>query len=86
MCTTKWRKKRSEDGIELITVDAEHSPLKQVEQVESFIAQHVDAIIMNPCEVEASSPAVAKALAAKIPIINVNSETSTPAIGLCWVR
>ncbi|CCH51458.1 periplasmic binding protein/LacI transcriptional regulator [Fibrisoma limi BUZ 3] len=70
--------KQAEDaGVELITVDAERSALKQVEQVESFIAQKVDAIIMNPCEVEASSPAVAKALAAKIPIINVNSETST---------
>ncbi|WP_080054474.1 sugar ABC transporter substrate-binding protein [Spirosoma aerolatum] len=70
-------KKAEADGIDLITVDAERSALKQVEQVESFIAQHVDAIIMNPCEVEASSPAVTKALAAKIPIINVNSETST---------
>ncbi|WP_128544559.1 sugar ABC transporter substrate-binding protein [Larkinella soli] len=70
-------KKAQEAGVELITVDAERSALKQIEQVESFIAQKVDAIIMNPCEVEASSPAVAKALAAKIPIINVNSETST---------
>ncbi|QJW89281.1 sugar ABC transporter substrate-binding protein [Spirosoma taeanense] len=69
-------KKAGEAGVELITVDAERSALKQVEQVESFIAQKVDAIIMNPCEVEASSPAVTKALAAKIPIINVNSETS----------
>ncbi|WP_460969463.1 sugar ABC transporter substrate-binding protein [Spirosoma migulaei] len=70
-------KKAEADGVELITVDAERSALKQVEQIESFIAQKVDAIIMNPCEVEASSPAVTKALAAKIPIINVNSETST---------
>ncbi|GAB3998922.1 sugar ABC transporter substrate-binding protein [Spirosoma daeguense] len=69
-------KKAEADGVELITVDAERSALKQVEQVESFIAQGVDAIIMNPCEVEASSPAVTKALAANIPIINVNSETS----------
>jgi len=70
-------RKAEQAGVDLITVDAERSALKQVEQVESFIAQKVDAIIMNPCEVEASSPAVAKALAAKIPIINVNSETST---------
>ena len=69
-------KKAQEMGVELIVVDAERSALKQVEQVESFIAQKVDAIIMNPCEVEASSPAVTKALAAKIPIVNVNSETS----------
>lgn len=69
-------KRANELGVELIIVDAERSALKQVEQIESFIAQQVDAIIMNPCEVEASSPAVTKALAAGIPIINVNSETS----------
>ncbi|MCF0042949.1 sugar ABC transporter substrate-binding protein [Dyadobacter fanqingshengii] len=68
--------KAKELGVELITVDAERSALKQVEQVESFIAQGVDAIIMNPCEVEASSPAVKLAMDANIPIINVNSETS----------
>ena len=69
-------KKAKESDVELITVDAERSALKQIEQVESFIAQKVDVIIMNPCEVEASSPAVTKALAANIPIINVNSETT----------
>jgi len=68
--------KAKELGAELIVVDAERSALKQVEQVESFIAQGVDAIILNPCEVEASSPAIKLALAAKIPIINVNSETT----------
>jgi len=69
--------KAKELGAELIVVDAERSALKQVEQVESFISQGVDAIILNPCEVEASSPAVKLAMDAKIPIINVNSETST---------
>lgn len=72
----EMEKKAQEAGVELITVDAERSALKQIEQVESFIAQGVAAIIMNPCEVEASSPAVTKALAAGIPIINVNSETA----------
>jgi inositol transport system substrate-binding protein len=68
--------KAEELGAELIIVDAERSSLKQVEQVERFIAQGVDAIILNPCEVEASSPAVKLALDAKIPVINVNSETT----------
>lgn len=72
----EMEKKAKEAGVELITVDAERSALKQVEQIESFIGQGVDAIVMNPCEVEASSPAVTKALAAGIPIINVNSETA----------
>jgi inositol transport system substrate-binding protein len=73
----EMQKKATEMGVKLIIVDAERSALKQMEQVESFIAQGVDAIILNPCEVEASSPAVSRALAANIPIVNVNSETST---------
>jgi inositol transport system substrate-binding protein len=67
--------KARETGVKLIVNDAQRSPERQVQQVESFIAQKVDAIILNPCEVEASSPAVTKALAAGIPIVNVNSET-----------
>ncbi len=62
-------------GVELIVNDAQRSADTQVRQVESFIAQKVDAVILNPCEVEASSPAVEKAMAAGIPIVNVNSET-----------
>ena len=71
----EMQKKAQELGAELIIVDAERSPLKQIEQIESFIAQKVDVIILNPCEYEASSPAVTKALAAGIPIVNVNSAT-----------
>ena len=65
-------------GVTLIVNDAQRSAERQVQQVESFVAQKVDAVILNPCEVEASSPAVDKALAAGIPVINVNSETRTP--------
>ncbi|MBI4875549.1 MAG: sugar ABC transporter substrate-binding protein [Acidobacteria bacterium] len=72
--------KARELGVRLIVSDAQRNPDKQVQQVESFVAQQVDAIILNPCEVEASSPAVDRALAAGIPIVNVNSETrSAPA-------
>jgi inositol transport system substrate-binding protein len=67
--------KARELGVKLVVNDAQRSPERQVQQVESFVAQKVDAIILNPCEVEASSPAVTKALAAGIPIVNVNSET-----------
>jgi len=64
-------------GVQLVINDAERSADRQVQQVESFVAQKVDAIILNPCEVEASTPAVDKALAAGIPIVNVNSETKS---------
>jgi len=67
--------KAKELGVRLIVNDAQRSAERQVQQVENFIAQRVDAILLNPCEVEASSPAVDKALAAGIPVVNVNSET-----------
>lgn len=70
-------KAAKEKNIKLIINDAQRSAEKQVQQVESFIAQGVDAIILNPCEVEASSPAVDRAKAANIPIVNVNSETTS---------
>jgi len=75
MINAAMEKQAHELGVNLLVNDAQRSPERQVQQVESFIAQKVDAIILNPCEVEASSPAVTKALAAGIPIINVNSET-----------
>jgi len=75
MINAAIEKKADDLGVNLLVNDAQRSPERQVQQVESFIAQKVDAIILNPCEVEASSPAVTKAIAAGIPIINVNSET-----------
>ena len=62
-------------GVQLIVNDAQRDAATQVRQAENFIAQKVSAIILNPCEFEASSPAVDKALAAGIAIVNVNSET-----------
>ncbi|MGP8247851.1 MAG: sugar ABC transporter substrate-binding protein [Bryobacteraceae bacterium] len=62
-------------GVQLIVNDAQRDAATQVRQAENFIAQKVDAIILNPCEFEASSPAVDEARAAGIPIVNVNSET-----------
>lgn len=75
MLNRAMEEKAGELKVKLIVNDAQRNPERQVQQVESFIARKVDAIILNPCEVEASSPAVDRALAAGIPIVNVNSET-----------
>lgn len=76
----------SDRQIRLIVNDAQRAAVTQVQQVESFIAQGVDVIILNPCEMEASSPAVQKARAAGIPIINVNSETTAEPDGFVGSR
>jgi len=75
MLNRAMEEKARELDVRLIVNDAERRADKQVQQVESFVAQKVDAIILNPCEVEASAPAVDRARAAGIPIVNVNSET-----------
>jgi len=67
--------KARELGVRLIVNDAQRSAARQVQQIENFVAQKVHAVILNPCEVEASAPAVDRALAAGIPVVNVNSET-----------
>ena len=63
--------------VELTVVDAGGDAAKQLQQVETFISKKVDAIIMQPQEQEACSPAIDKAKAAGIPIINCNSLTIT---------
>ena len=63
--------------VELTVVDAGGDAAKQLQQVETFISQKVDAIIMQPQEQEACSPAIDKAKAAGIPIISCNSLTIT---------
>lgn len=75
MIDRSMREAAEELGVRLIINDAQRSAARQIQQAESFVAQGVDAIILNPCEVEASSPAVDRALAAGIPVVNVNSET-----------
>ena len=77
MLNRAMESKAKELGVRLIVNDAQRSAERQVQQIENFVAQKVDAIILNPCEVEASSPAVDRAVAAGIPIVNVNSETRT---------
>ncbi len=62
-------------GVRLIVSDAQRDAATQVRHAENFVAQKVDAIILNPCEFEASSPAVDRAVRAGIPVVNVNSET-----------
>ena len=76
----------AEQGVRLIVNDAQREAVRQVQQIESFISQGVDAIILNPCEMEASSPAVRKAREAGIPIINVNSETTVAPDGFVGSR
>lgn len=63
------QKAADELGIELIVQGAQNDPSKQVEQIENFIAQEVDAIICSPVDVNAILTSVAKCNEAGIPFI-----------------
>ena len=63
------QKAAKELGIELIVQGAQNDPSKQVEQIENFIAQEVDAIICSPVDVNAILTSVAKCNEAGIPFI-----------------
>lgn len=79
MLEEAMRSRAKELGVTLIVNDAQRSAERQIQQVEGFAARRVSAIILNPCEFDASSPAIDVARGAGIPIINVNSETRSAA-------
>lgn len=61
-------------GVTLIEADGQGKAENQLAQIENFIVQRVDAIILNPFDRSACAPAVDKAVAAKIPIVVMNAE------------
>lgn len=58
--------------VEVKMVDAKNDSGKQLSQVETFIAQDVDAIIINPVDTSAAGPMVDAANKANIPVVVVN--------------
>ncbi len=63
-------------GHKVITLDPALDLHKQIAQVEDLIAQHVDAIFLNPVDWQGIKPALEEAKQAGIPIINVDAPVS----------
>ncbi|MGG1396504.1 sugar ABC transporter substrate-binding protein [Bacillus salipaludis] len=59
-------------NVEVKMVDAKNDSSKQMSQVDTFITQGVDAIIINPVDTDAVEPMVNAANDANIPVIIVN--------------
>ncbi|MGN8277950.1 sugar ABC transporter substrate-binding protein [Pseudomonas sp. SMV71] len=60
------------EGVALQFEDARSDVVKQLSQVESFISQKVDAIIVNPVDTAATQRITKAAVAAGIPLVYVN--------------
>jgi inositol transport system substrate-binding protein len=63
-------------NVNLIEADGQGKAENQISQVQNFIAQGVDAIILNPYDREGSAPAVNLAIQAHKPIVVVNAIVS----------
>jgi len=60
------------DGVSLQFEDARSDVVKQLSQVESFISQKVDAIVVNPVDTAATKKITDAAVKAGIPLVYVN--------------
>lgn len=65
-------------GVELIINDPKGDPSVQASQIEAFIRQGVDGIMVISIQPDALNAQVAEAKAAGIPLLNVNSALNSP--------
>src|SRR5215470_4501114 len=63
---------KTKSGVNLQVEDAQNDVSKQLSQIQNFIAQGVDAIIVNPVDTDATSAMTKIAVDAGIPLVYVN--------------
>jgi ABC-type sugar transport system substrate-binding protein len=66
------REEAAAKGIDLVIVACEKDPTKQASQIEDFVAQHVSAIVLAPCDSNAVVPALAGPERAGIPVFTAD--------------
>ncbi|HEY4322178.1 MAG TPA: substrate-binding domain-containing protein [Gemmatimonadales bacterium] len=66
------RKAADAKGYKLIVTSGDFDLAKQQSQIDNFIVQHVDAIVVCPVDTKGIGPAIEKANAAKIPVFTAD--------------
>jgi ABC-type sugar transport system substrate-binding protein len=66
------------DDIDLQTAEGTNDPSQQIAQVETFINNDVDAIVLLPTDGAALTDVATRAMDAGIPVVNVDREFSSP--------
>lgn len=75
----------SQEGVELIMVDSKEDVAIQLGQVENFVAQGVDAIVLIPANTDATDPMTKAAVDAGIPLVYVNRKPVDLPEGVAYV-
>jgi ribose transport system substrate-binding protein len=73
---TGAEEKAAEVGYELVVLDSENDPAKELSNVEDLITQGVDLILINPADSDAVGNAVKQANAEGIPVITLDRGAS----------
>jgi len=71
--------------VELTIVDAKNDPAIQTGQVENFLAQKMDALVIMPPDASAVDPITKMATAAKVPLIYLNRQVENLPPGVIYV-
>ena len=74
----------TQPGVELIMVDSKEDVATQLGQVENFVAQGVDAIILIPANTDATDPMTKAAVDAGIPLVYVNRKPANLPEGVAY--
>ena len=80
---TKWA--NAHPDVDLIMVDGSNDTAKQVGQVENFLAQGVDAVVILPVDSSATGPVTKAVLKAGKPLVYVNRIPSNLPKGVLYV-
>ena len=71
--------------VELTIVDAKNDPANQTGQVENFLAQRMDAIVIMPPDASAVEPITKMVAAAKVPLVYINRQVENLPPGVIYV-
>lgn len=74
-----------QEGVELVMVDSKEDVATQLSQVENFVAQQMDAIILIPANTDATDPMTKLATDAGIPLVYVNRKPANLPEGVAYV-
>jgi ribose transport system substrate-binding protein len=67
-------------GYRLIITSGDFDLAKQQAQIENFVVQHVDAIIVCPVNSQGIGPAIGRAAAAHIPVVSADTKAADAAV------
>lgn len=67
-------------GVKIVFVDAQNQSAKQASDVEGFIAQKVNGILISPMTTDSLVPAIEEAVKAGIPVATVDRKANTDVV------